>query len=79
MKTRTVRLGVSMFALVWIVGCSDRPTLMPNSDPSLNRTRSSLATDAVETLPVPGRASTRATSRCPSVPRSATGTTRSAW
>jgi len=40
-----------------LIGCQGRPTLFPNSDPSLRKTSTEFAADAAKRFPYPGEAS----------------------
>lgn len=52
MMTRLALASAALAALS-AAGCTDRPTLIPNSDPALNKTGSEIATEAVKRFPYP--------------------------
>jgi hypothetical protein len=47
---------VGVIALGFLAGCEGRPTLMPNSDSTLNKTSTQFAADAAKRFPYPAEA-----------------------
>src|SRR4051794_5817775 len=42
--------------VIGVVGCTDKPSLFPNSDPTLRKTKAEFAADAKKRFPYPGPA-----------------------
>ena len=54
MKLHTLVLRAGLVACGLMAGCEGRPSLFPNSDPSLRKTSTEFAADAAKRFPYPG-------------------------